>query len=136
MYERMLNKQEQPQHNEMCMHCKECGELFAGLNTWLIETFATHQDITFPYGNHYGWGIAHRKRNKLMCNVFPEAGAFTVMLRSSDTQFASVYEQLQPYAKEYVDNRYPCGNGGWIHYRVSEEAHMEDIQRLLFLRCE
>ena len=26
MYERMLNKQEQPQYNEMCMHCKECGE--------------------------------------------------------------------------------------------------------------
>ena len=51
MYERMLNKQEQPQYNEMCMHCKECGELFAGLNTWLMETFATHQDITFPYGN-------------------------------------------------------------------------------------
>ena len=120
MYERMLNKQEQPQYNEMCMHCKECGELFAGLNTWLMETFATHQDITFPYGNHYGWGIAHR----------------TVMLRLSDTQFASVYEQLQPYAKEYVDNRYPCGNGGWIHYRVCEEAHMEDIQRLLFLRCD
>ena len=69
-------------------------------------------------------------------NVFPEAGAFTVMLRLSDTQFASVYEQLQPYAKEYVDNRYPCGNGGWIHYRVCEEAHMEDIQRLLFLRCD
>ena len=136
MYERMLNKQEQPQYNEMCMHCKECGELFAGLNTWLMETFATHQDITFPYGNNYGWGIAHRKRNKLMCNVFPEAGAFTVMLRLSDTQFASVYEQLQPYAKEYVDNRYPCGNGGWIHYRVCEEAHMEDIQRLLFLRCD
>ena len=54
MYERMLNKQEQPQYNEMCMHCKECGELFAGLNTWLMETFATQQDITFPYGNHYG----------------------------------------------------------------------------------
>lgn len=49
MYERMLNKQEQPQYNEMCMHCKECGELFAGLNTWLMETFATHQDITFHY---------------------------------------------------------------------------------------
>ena len=46
MYERMLNKQEQPQYNEMCMHCKECGELFAGLNTWLMETFATQQEIT------------------------------------------------------------------------------------------
>lgn len=136
MYERMLNKQEQPCYNEMCAHCKECAELFVRLNTWLFETFATQQEITFPYGNHYGWGIAHRKKKKLMCNVFPEAGAFTVMLRLSDAQFASVYEQLQPYAKGYIDNRYPCGNGGWIHYRVCEEAHMADVQQLLFLRCE
>ena len=78
MYERMLNKQEQPQYNEMCMHCKECGELFAGLNTWLMETFATQQEITFPYGNHYGWGIAHRKRNKLMCNVFPSCCGYRI----------------------------------------------------------
>ena len=114
MYERMLNKQEQPRYNEMCAHCEECGELFIRLNTWLFETFATQQEVTFPYGNHYGWGIAHRKKKKLMCNVFPEAGAFTVMLRLSDAQYASVYEQLHRYAREYIDNRYPCGNGGWI----------------------
>ena len=48
MYERMLNKQEQPQYNEMCMHCKECGELFAGLNTWLMETLQRIRTLPFP----------------------------------------------------------------------------------------
>ena len=75
MYERMLNKQEQPRYNEMCAHCEECGELFIRLNTWLFETFATQQEVTFPYGNHYGWGIAHRKKKKLMCKCVSGGGS-------------------------------------------------------------
>lgn len=136
MYERMLNKSEQPQHAEMSEHCGACEGLYTELNAWLSDTCNTEQCITFPYGNQYGWGIAHRKKKKLMCNVFPEAGAFTVMMRLSDAQYASLYDQLQPYAKEYIDNKYPCGNGGWIQYRVCEEAHMADVQKLLSLRCK
>ncbi|MEE1464289.1 MAG: DUF3788 domain-containing protein [Clostridium sp.] len=135
MYERMLNKQEQPTFLQMSAYCGVNAELFTKLNTWLSEICKTEQSITFPYGNQYGWGVAHRKKKKLICNVFAEAGAFTVMMRISNQQYASLYEQLKPYAREYIDNKYPCGNGGWIHYRVSDEQHMEDIQRLLYLRC-
>lgn len=46
----------------------------------------TNQKITFPYGNHYGWAITHRKGQKLICRIFPE--------------------------KELIDNKYPCNDGG------------------------
>ena len=83
----------------------------------------TEQKIVFPYGNSYGWGIAHRKKNKLICNVFAENNAFTVMVRLSGRQFASVYDQLQEYAQKHIDDKYACGDGGWIHYRVSSKEH-------------
>ena len=51
MYERILNKQETPS--------SEAAE-----------------KIVFPYGNNYGWVIAHRVRSILICNIFPEDGAF------------------------------------------------------------
>jgi len=35
--------------------------------TWLVAR-----------GNKYGWGIGHYKKKKFMCNIFAEAGAFTV----------------------------------------------------------
>ena len=35
------------------------------------------------------------------------------------------------YAQQIVDNQYPCGDGGWIHFRVTAPEHMEDIQVLL-----
>ena len=57
------------------------------------------------------------------------------MLRLSDKQFASVYDQLQEYAKMYIDDKYTCGEGGWIHYRVSGKEHLEDIQKLLSVKC-
>jgi len=28
-----------------------------------------------------------------------------------------------------------CSDGGWIHYRVTCKEHMEDIQKLLLIKC-
>lgn len=135
MYERMLNKQIMPTIEEMMGHCKESAELFAILNDWLTTAFETEQTIVFPYGNNYGWGIAHRKKRKLICNIFSEDNAFTVMVRLSEKQCKSVYEQLQNYAKELIDNKYPCNDGGWIHYRITGREDLQDIQKILSVRC-
>lgn len=131
MYERMLNKNDMPTIEEMAEYCGENEQLFLQINEWLKDTFKTEIKVVFPYGNSYGWAITHRKKNKLMCNIFAENNAFTVMMRLSDKQYQSIYEQLSEYSKEYIDNKYPCGDGGWIHYRVMCKEHFEDIKELL-----
>ena len=65
MYERMLNKQETPTIEEMIKFCGENSERFSLLNEWLTSAFNTEQKVVFPYGNKYGWGVAHKKKNKL-----------------------------------------------------------------------
>lgn len=131
MYERMLDKSLTPTVAELTAWCGEIGPLFTQLNDWLGATYALTQTIVFPYGKRYGWGIAHRRKSKLICNVFAESGAFTVMTRLSDKQFQSVYGQLSEYGQMLVDGKYPCGDGGWVHFRVTCGAHMADIQALL-----
>ena len=131
----MLNKKEEPTIEEMTAFCGENAELFSKINDWLTVDYDTEQKIVFPYGNSYGWGVAHRKKNKLICNIFAENNAFTVMVRLSDKQFESVYDQLQEYARKYIDEKYSYGEGGWIHYRVSNKEHFEDIQKLLSVKC-
>ncbi len=135
MYERMLDKQTVPDRSDMTAYCGEAAELFTLLNDWLTDTFYTEQKIVFPYGNHYGWRISHKKKGKLMCNVFAENNAFTVMMRLSNEQFEAVYQQVGQETQEYIDNRYPCGGGGWIHYRVTGKTQFDDICKLLELRC-
>ena len=135
MYERMLNKQAAPTVAEMVDYCGKNAEAFSQLNDWLARSYATGQEIVFPYGSGYGWGIAHRKKKKLLCNVFAEVDAFTVMVRLSDAQFASVYGAVGPYTQDYIDHKYPCGGGGWIHYRVTGKEQLDDIKKLLAVKC-
>lgn len=135
MYERMLDRQEEPTIAQMTAYCRDCGDLFVRLNEWLSGTYETAQAITFPYGNQYGWGIAHRKKKKLICHVFAEVNAFNVMMRLSDEKFASVYLQLRRETQEQIDHKYPCGNGGWLHYRVTCREQLSDIQKLLSVKC-
>lgn len=135
MYERMLDKQEVPAIEEMTKFCGENSERFSLLNEWLTSAFNTELKVVFPYGNKYGWGVSHKKKNKLICNIFAENNAFTVMMRLSDKQYKSVYDRLQKNTQEYIDNKYPCGDGGWIHYRVTSDEHFNDIKTLLTVKC-
>ena len=134
MYERMLSKDNMPSKDIMAHYCGEMNDFFSMLNDWLSNTFKTDQRIVFPYGSFYGWGISHKKRNRLICNVFPENNAFSVMLRLSNNQIEYIYEDLKPKTKNYVDNRYLCGDGGWIHIRIICKEDYDDILKLLFVK--
>lgn len=64
MYERMLNKLETPNIEEMTKFCGKNSERFSLLNEWLVSAFNTEKKVVFPYGNKYGWGIGHYKKKK------------------------------------------------------------------------
>lgn len=135
MNTRMLDKQKKPTFEDMAAHCGKSRELFIRLNEWLSESCHTAREIDFPYGNNYGWAVVHRKKKKLICNVFAEEDGFTVMLRLSNEQFRSVYDRMEKETQECIDNKYPCGDGGWLHYRVADEARFCDIQEMLKTKC-
>ncbi len=135
MYERMLDKNCMPTAEELAAYCDTCADLFCELNDWLTATFETIQKVVFPYGNSYGWGISHKKKSKLICNVFAESNSFTVMLRLSEKECGSLYENLSPYGKSLIDNKYPCNGGGWIHYRVTGAEQLDEIQKILKTKC-
>lgn len=130
----MLNKEEIPTKEEMIAYCGECRELFSFLNNWLSNEYKTLQKIVFPYGNKYGQGIAHKSKNKLICNVFAKNNSFTVMIRLSNKQFDSIYNDVEKYTKDYIENKYHCSEGGWIHYRIISKENLVDIKKILIAK--
>ncbi len=131
MYERMLDKRLTPQFEDMASYCGASSSLFKGLNYYLASEFGTQTKIRFPYGNQYGWGVKHSKGSRHICDIFPESMAFSVMLRLNNKQIKFIYDDLLEYSKYFIDNKYPCGDGGWIHYRVIYQCHLNDIKKLL-----
>lgn len=53
----------------------------------------------------------------------------------SNKQYEILYGQLTKHAQEVIDNKHPCGDGGWINYRVTCEEYLEDAKRLLSEKC-
>ena len=100
----------------------------------MIKELKTEKAIRFPYGNSYGWGIKYFIKNNHFCDIFAEKDAFTVMLRLTDTKFDEIYNEVNTYTRDIIDNRYPCGKGGWINYRVLTEHHLEDLKKMLSLK--
>ncbi len=52
------------------------------------------------------------------------------MIRLSNSQIASVYADLSACGREACDHKYPCGDGGWLHYRIVSEEGLADALRL------
>lgn len=131
MYERMLDKQNKPTEAEFTAHCGDCQDRLAQLDDFLTNELKSEKSLRFPYGNSYGWSLKYFIKRKLICDLFAEKDAFTIMLRLTDAQFEKHYDQLSDYAKRLIDEKYPCGEGGWIHYRVLPSRPLDDIETLL-----
>lgn len=56
------------------------------------------------------------------------------MMRLTNAQYETIYDEMKKYTQEYIDHKYPCSDGGWIHYRVTCQEHYEDIKKLLALK--
>ena len=134
MYERMLNKQEVPTFQEMLIYCGTMGEPWRKLDQTLTEDFNFESLIRFPYGKSYGWSKKYFIKKKHICDIFAEKEAFYILVRLADQEVQPILSGLSAYAKEVFDNRYPCGEGGWLNYRVTEEAQIPDLLRLLEIK--
>lgn len=131
MYERMLQGDKQPSYQEMVDYCEAAGPYFHQLNEWLSATNHTASSIVFPYGKHYGWSVSHRIKKKLFCHVFAEKQGCTVMLRLSHAACQALSHQVSPYAQHLLDHLYPCGDSGWLHYRVTTAEQCQEIKPIL-----
>lgn len=134
MYERMLDKSIRPDISQLVEWCGTSSILFSDLVRFMAMEICAQSEIRFPYGNNYGWCITFRRKKRLICDVFAECGALNVMLRLSDDSFQKAYPFLLEYTQEQIDARYPCGDGGWIHYRVTSKEHLNDIKKLFTLK--
>lgn len=110
--------------NETCMHRKECGELFAGLNTWLMETLQRSRRLPFlPMvtitAGAKPWRIV-QQAGCAMCS------GRALPSRQGGYRIHNLHRHMSscsPMQKEIMSliTDIPVATAYWIHYRVCEE---------------
>lgn len=116
---------------------KEAYNRLSKLETFLHDSYDLIRELKFPFGNNYGWGYKYSHKNKLLCYVFFERGSFTVTITIGKNELKKLYKELDkmiPKTKKLWKNRYPCGDGGWIHYRVENDNELMDVQKLVCIK--
>ncbi len=136
MYERMLDKKTVPSYDEIISYCGEAGGLLIELDRYLVEKLSLQSCIRFPYGNKYGWSMKYSNKSKHICDIFAERNAFMVLIRISEAQMNPIVNELSDYARAVWDNKYPCGSGGWLNYRVTNKEQLKDLEQLIGLKTK
>lgn len=130
----MLDKLITPSFTDMISYCGEVGELWMAIDEYLKDKYEIEGCIRFPYGNKYGWSMKYSCKNNLICDIFAEDSAFMALVRLPNDAMQSVYNQLSDYAKSVCDNKYPCSNGGWLNYRITNKDQLHDLLKILDIK--
>lgn len=136
MFERMRCKQDVPSERDIKNTLGGAQAFLDSLETFLGESYDLTRTLKFPFGSNYGWGYKYAHKTKHLCYVFFEKGAITVTLQIAD-QDASAEQKigkLSSAAQECWKNRYPCKSGGWVHYRILDDAGVADAFGLIIIK--
>lgn len=107
------------------------------LDSYLKTNYDIVRELKFPFGNQYGWGYKYSSKGKMLCYVFFEQESFTVTITIGKSEAAKLGKALPGMltkTQELWAQRYPCGAGGWVHYPVTDDHEIADIQKIIGLK--
>ena len=131
-FERMINEAHEPSDKEL-LTAISAADLWLDLRQYLEQSYDFQPELVF-YGKKYGWTIRYRKSGKTLCSLFPEHGAFTVLVvlgRQEGEKAVEILDELSPATRALIGSTTQLHDGKWLWIRVLEQAHVEDVKLLL-----
>ena len=135
MYERLTNKDVTPSMDEFIKHIGACKELFENVHSYLTDELCSEIKITFSRDSSLGaWGANYKRKAKYLCTIIAEKNAFLVVMRLTDDQIKTAYDEVLPYTQNCMNNYQRTSNGGWVQYRVISIEQLNDVKNILNIR--
>jgi hypothetical protein len=131
-FERMLNESHEPSDEEL-LTAIGAADLWLDLRQYLEQNYDFQPELVF-YGKKYGWTIRYRKSGKTLCSLFPEHGAFTVLVvlgQQEGEKSVEILDELSPATQTLIGSATQLHDGKWLWIRVLKRAHVEDVKLLL-----
>jgi len=134
-YERMLYKEHQPSEEEIL---NTIGQTAAWINLrqYIEENYDFVPELVF-YAKRYGWTIRYRKSGKTLCSLFPESGAFSVLVvlgKKEAEKALSMLDEFSPGVRAELEGTEQLHDGRWLWIRVLSVDIAHDIKELLRLK--
>jgi hypothetical protein len=135
-YERLLDATTTPTPAQVRAHLGSSAGLYDSLLEFLSHNYQVEPLVEFG-GAKYGWQLRYRKGSKPLCTIYPEAGAFTVLVvlgRDESDKALAAQDTLHPTFRKALLEAHVYHDGRWLWLRVLSEEDLEDIKTLLAIK--
>ena len=136
-YERVLDKDHKPSEEEILEYLGgKAGEAWADIVSFLRTSYDFSPELDYG-GAKYGWSIRYRKSGKSLCTLYPEGGAFTILIVLGKKEAKQVEEHINEFSIRFVDSFRSAKqfhDGRWLWIRILDNSGVEDIRRLLIMK--
>jgi hypothetical protein len=107
-----------------------------GIQKFLKENYDLEPETVF-YGSNYGWNIRYRKSGRTLCSLFPETGAFSVLIVLGKKEVEKATGMINDFTRGIQDiilNTEQLHDGRWLWIRVHKTEEIDDIKKLIQLK--
>ena len=130
-YERMLDKTHQPTEQEMLETIQDT-TLWLQMREYLAAAYEVTPEL-INYGK-YGWTLRYRKGGRTLCSLYPERGAFSMLIVLGAKEVAkalSMMDQFNAKIRKVLTETPQLHDGRWLWIRVLEQSDVDGIIELL-----
>lgn len=127
----MLNKQIIPSLKDIYETVGKKSILYLeNLHQFMINSHELSIRLKFGFGNNRRWCYKYCHKNKNICYVFFEKGAFTVIIQMDKNQLNKLYP-ISSGPKNIWKHQYVYGKVCWLNYRILNNKNLDDIKSII-----
>ncbi len=136
-YQRLLNKEDVPTEKRIrnAIGVKTI-KFWDEIRKYLDSNYDFMPELDFM-GKKYGWSFRYRRKNKTLCVLFPESGAFTVLITMGKKEIEEANNNFSAFNKStqrvFSDAR-QYHDGKWIYKRVLNNSDCRDAELLITIK--
>lgn len=136
-YLRFLDKANPPTEKQMVAAMgKPVSALWRELRAFLKDNYTAEPELHFG-GKNYGWSYRYRQGGRTLCTLYPEHGAFTVLVVMGRSDIVKLGLEVQKLNQETLltiarAKAYP--EGKWLYKRVLNAADVVDVKSLIGIK--
>ena len=136
-YQRMSDKEHKPSEKEIiCYLGGKAGEAWTDIVSFLETHYPLSPELDYG-GTKYGWAIRYRRSGKSLCTLYPEKGAFTILIVLGKNDVERFQEHMNEFSKKLVElfkSAKEFHDGRWLWIRILDKSDTQDIRRLLSMK--
>jgi hypothetical protein len=129
------DKKHQPSPDDIVIAIGEGLPDWENFSAFLRTTYTIQETWKFMYGKKYGWALHFERDRKMLVNLYPTLGGFTVQINLPETTvLAALALDLPPHIREAIETAFPFPEGRWIFIPCLEPSDLPKLKKLVELR--